>query len=198
MRTVLRSILRVLFASCLLALPVVAAPPASALSCAYSASILGKDSEYPADSVFRGRIVDAVAGELVVEVSEVWSGGPVDEKVRLQVELPGWTSWTDKNGDIPDGYTDDRDWLFASTTVDGIPQVGPCSAWPVDERGEDVLRFRPEQVTRPRPVEVAAPARQNAERDGNSILPVAVGVGGALVVVPALTVLVLRRRSRLT
>jgi hypothetical protein len=189
----LRPLLAALAAPLAVPLALVIAPPAAALSCVGPEDILGASARVRPDQVFRGRVVDAVRGEIVVAVTEVWSGGPVDSKVRLQVDLPGWSSWNGRDGRIQDGYHDDRDWVFAVDRENDIPTVGPCSAWATDEI--DVLRYRPSRTTRPVAVDHAVPARDSVDAEGASIWPAAVGLGAAALLAPLLVVLSLRRRG---
>lgn len=122
------------------ALPVVAAEPAAALSCVMPEAVLRN-----AEQVFTARIVevDLDAGEVVVEVEDVWWGGPVDERFALGLDLSGW--W---DGDVFSGDPDpDRLWVMAPVRERGRPSVNPCTAWSPDAPG--VARFEPATSTAP-------------------------------------------------
>ena len=101
-------------------LPLLVAAPAQALSCVGPDDVIAE-----AEQVFTGRIVDASDGRLLLAVEEVWKGGPVEERVWMDVDLPGWSQWADGDGDVPDGYSSPHRWVFAPYDA----SVGPCTAW---------------------------------------------------------------------
>ena len=88
--TAVRRLLAAALTTGLLAgLPVVVAGPAAALSCVGPPAVLRG-----AEQVFTARIVevDLDAGEVMVEVEDVWWGGPVAERLTLGLDLPGSTT----------------------------------------------------------------------------------------------------------
>lgn len=138
-----------LTAGLLVGLPVVAAGPAAALSCVMPEAVLRN-----AEQVFTARIVevDLDAGEVVVEVEDVWWGGPVDERLTLGLDLPGW--W---DGDVSSGDPDrDRLWVMAPVTKRGGASVNPCTAWSPDAPG--VARFEPATSTAPVVLSTTSPS----------------------------------------
>lgn len=174
------------------AVPVAIAPPAAALSCVGPPMVIAD-----AVLVYAGRIVDARDNRILIDVTEVWKGGPVEEQVWLEVEAVGWTPWADRGGEIPDGYESPKKWVFAPHDA----AVGPCNAWSLD-RGtrQYLLPHRPDQPQAP----VAEDEQQDAgeatpptEGSASSAWPLLGGVGGALFVLVTLAVaVVVRRRHR--
>ncbi|HXH78611.1 hypothetical protein [Nocardioides sp.] len=102
--------------------PVMAAPPAAAFSCAEATKVVAR-----AERVYAGRIIDARDGRILVSVTEVWKGGPVEDEVWLRADVVEGTSWAGSvsGSEIPDGYSSRGTWVFAPFWG----AVGPCSAW---------------------------------------------------------------------
>ena len=121
-------------------LPVLTAGPAAALSCVAPATVLRG-----AEQVFTARFVsvDLATDEAVVEVEDVWGGGPVDDTLTLVLGLPGWWDGTVASGE-PDT---ERLWVMAPVMERGRPSVNPCTAWSPETPG--VGRFEPATVTAP-------------------------------------------------
>lgn len=117
-------------------LGVLPAPPASALSCVEPRTVVTE-----AEVVYAGRVVDTRGSRILVEVSEVWRGGPVDAQVWLELDLESWFAWVDRSGHVPDGFTTTEDWVFAPEGGG----VSPCSAWPATQ----TRRLRPAEVGTP-------------------------------------------------
>ncbi|WP_300389624.1 hypothetical protein [uncultured Nocardioides sp.] len=121
-------------------LPVLTAGPAAALSCVAPATVLRG-----AEQVFTARFVsvDLATDEAVVEVEDVWWGGPVDDTLTLVLGLPGWWDGTVASGEP------DTEWLWVMAPVmeRGRPSVNPCTAWSPETPG--VGRFDPGTVTPP-------------------------------------------------
>lgn len=136
-----------------LVVPVAAASPAGALSC------VGPDMVLEGAAViYTGKVVDARDGRVLVEVDEVWRGGPVEEEVWLEVQLQGWMQWTGPDRRIPDGFSTKRTWVFAP---DGAT-IGPCTTWAMDS-------YLSEYVDEHRPAEPEAPvATDSGAEDGES------------------------------
>jgi hypothetical protein len=97
-----------------------------------------------AGQVFTGTITDARDGRIHVSVEEVWRGGPVEEQVWLTVELPGWTTWAGRDGEVPDGFSTPRTWLFVADDS----TTGPCTSWLLSR---ELRQQRPDVVTPPVP-----------------------------------------------
>lgn len=169
------------------AVPVTVAAPAAALSCVEVSEVLAD-----ADQVYAGRIIDARDSRILVDVTEVWKGGPVEEEVWLEVEVESWTSWAGKGGEIADGYASPEMWVFAPFDAGA---VGPCSAWSLDDgMRKYLLSHRPDQPQDP----VARTTRQHtgeatpaAEQTQSSAWPLVAGAGGVGVLVVAAVALVM-------
>ena len=173
----------------LVGVPVTIAPPAAGLSCAQPSTVITR-----AEQVYTGEIIDAHDGSILVNVTEVWQGGPVEGQVWLEVDAQGWTSWAAHGGEIPDGYASRTTWVFAPRDA----TVGPCSAWPLDgDMDEYLLPHRPKQP--------AAPETQLAQHDKHEVTqptnesealvpPLAGGIGAAVLAGVA-GVVVRRRRA---
>ena len=130
-----------LLAPAVLCAAVVATPvaPAHALSCVRP-EVVATDAEH----LFAGKVIDSVDGRVLMDVREVWSGGPVLARVWLPIDDGPrmWSPWADKNGGFPDGYSSEQTWVVA--TGDDFT-VGPCSLWPVSQ----VRELRPQHPTAP-------------------------------------------------
>lgn len=134
-------LLAVFLSGSLLAVPMTLAP-ASALSCVEVRTVIKN-----ADSVFKGTIVDAEAGRILVNVEEVWRGGPVGRRTWLRVELAEWTEWTEGERAVPDGYSSPATWVFAPHEPH---TVNACSAWKLDRHMRRyLLPHRPEHPQQP-------------------------------------------------
>ncbi len=167
--------------------PVAGAAPAHALSC-----VGPDDAIADADQVFAGRIADAAQGTVLIEVDEIWKGGPVERRVWLRVDLPEWSAWAGPDGGVPDGYSSPEQWAFAPSNR----SVNPCSSW----RVSDVREHAPDRPLPPvadgtldHEREAPAPKEQN---DGRLVAAAAGGLGGGGVAA-AVVLLLLRRRSPL-
>ena len=173
------------------AVPVtVTASPAEALSCVGPSTVIAD-----ALQVYSGTIVDARDNHILVDVAEVWKGGPVEEEVWLAVEMVEWTSWVDgMNSEISDGYTSGETWVFAP---DGQGTVGPCSAWAMGDGMRKYLTpFRPEQPKAPVAEGVLSDAGEAVPDDTKqSSLGLIVG-GGAFGVALLVVLLVALARRR--
>lgn len=173
--------------------PMMVAAPASALSCVEVSKVIAD-----AQQVYAGRIIDARDGHVLVDVKEVWKGGPVEEEIWLGVEGAYWTPWTRDGHEAPDGYSSPRTWVFAPLHPS---VVGPCEAWSLD-RGmrKHLLPHRPEQPqvpvatdAPPQEASEAAPAPKPTE---SSVWPlVGGGISGAVVVMTVVALVLRRRRS---
>lgn len=160
--------------------------PAQALSC-----VGPDDAIEKAEQVFTGRIVDASDGRLLLAVEEVWKGAPVEARVWMDVDLPGWSEWAGPAGEVPDGYSSPHRWVFAPYEA----SVGPCTAW----RANHAL-VRDHAPDRPKtPVAdgtLSGAGEQPAPREDAPPLAVAAGVGlGGGAAAAGLVLLLLRRRS---
>jgi hypothetical protein len=177
-----------------LAVPVAVAPPALALSCVGPDRVLDD-----ADVVYTGRVVDSGDGRVLVEVEEVWRGGPVDEEVWLAVQLEGWTEWAGPDGRIPDGFSTSGTWVFAPDGAD----IGPCTAWALDSQlREHVEEHRPAQPDAPVDTSgtsddgtEAAEAEAVREQGGPTSWPVVGGLAGVLAAIGVAALLLGRRRG---
>ena len=154
------------------------AAPAHALSCVRP-DVVATDAE----RLFAGKVIDSVDGRVLMDVREVWAGGPVLARVWLVIDDGQrlWSPWADTNGGVPDGYSSEETWVVA--TGDDF-RVGPCSLWPVSQ----VRELRPQHPTAPvqptsMPLDPAP--RTRAERpdanaqSGSEHGLVAAGVGSA-------------------
>lgn len=172
------------------ATPVVLAPPAAALSCVPRHLVIEDVSQ-----VFTGRITDADAGRILVEVEQV-RRGPALTRVWLPVDLPEWTAWAGEDGTIPDGYSSPHTWLFARLD-DG--SVNACTVWPVN-RGRPP--HSPETSPTPTaglPTEAASPspgAPAPAPGDAPSRLAGVAAAAGGLATMFAVVILLARQRRR--
>lgn len=141
------------------------APPAGALSCVGPEEVLDD-----AEVLYTGSVVDARDGRVLVEVEEVWRGGPVEEQVWLRVDLEVWMPWAGPDGRIPEGFATKRTWVFAP---DGA-RIGPCTTWVMDAYLRPYVdEHRPDQPDPPVPA--AAETAGNAagpERAGSEAEPV--------------------------
>lgn len=166
-------------------LPVLTSGSAQALSCVGPDLVIAE-----ADQVFTGRIVDAADGRLLLEVEEVWKGGPVEEKVWMDVDLPGWSEWADGDGEVPDGYSSPDRWVFAPYEA----SVGPCTAWRSNR--ELVRDHAPDRADAPVPDGTLAGRGERPAPDDDVPVLAATGVGlGGGAVLAAAALLLLRRRS---
>lgn len=167
-------------------IPLVAAAPAAALSCVGIEGVL-RDAE----QAYTGRIVDAQDGVLQVAVDEVWRGGPVEDRVWLEVQLAGWSEWAGPDGEVPDGYSSPATWLFAPD--DGA--VGPCTAWRTGSAYVD--RHRPDRTEEP-VADGALDGAGEAPAPTGEEVPWALvtGLGGGGAVAAALGVVLVRRYRR--
>ena len=111
-----------------LVVPALTAPGAAALSCAMPGSVI-RD----ADVLLTGRIVDGASdqyGDRILVSVDAVNRAPADtdvpERWWLDVDLVGWSAWTDETGAIPAGYSNPRRWVFAPDEG----EVNPCTAWP--------------------------------------------------------------------
>ena len=113
------------------------AAPARALSCVRPGVVAAN-----AERLFAGNLLDSVDGRVLMDVREVWAGGPVLARVWLSIDdgQRMWSPWADKNGGAPDGYSAEQTWVVA--TGDDFT-VGPCSLWPVSQ----VRELRPQHPT---------------------------------------------------
>ena len=175
-----------LAASAAVALLPLAAAPAHALSCVGPDDVIAE-----ADQVFTGRIVDAADGRLLLAVEEVWKGAPVEERVWMDVDLPGWSEWAGPGGEVPDGYRSPDQWVFAPYDA----SVGPCTAWRADPGL--VRAHAPDRPEAPVPDgTLAGSGERPAPRQDAPLLAVAAGVGlGGGAAAAGLALLALRRRS---
>ncbi|WP_182524412.1 hypothetical protein [Nocardioides dongkuii] len=172
------------------AAPVALAPPASALSCVDVSAVVADSKQ-----VYAGRIIDARDSHVLVEVDEIWKGGPVEEQVWLEVHAEEWTSWAEDGDAIADGYSSPETWVFAS---DGNGVTGACSAWPLGQSQGRRTDARPHRPDHPR-----APVAEDALQDQGeatppaeaSVLPRVGGGVGAAGVLLAAALVVRRRRS---
>lgn len=190
MRPVLRLILRVLFASSLLALPAVAAPPASALSCVLPETPALLDNP----GVIVGGVIaaDVEKGRLTLRVDEVLNGGPFPGRLELPGAALGWDDWTSpqmRRGPV----------LFVlDEGEDGVLRTGACSFQldtAIIEEARDLARAAG-TTSEPRVGTASNPALAPDGSDSRGRYVVA-GLAG-LLLVSVTTVLVLRRRHRLT
>ena len=166
-------------------LPTLAAP-AQALSCVGPDDVIAE-----AEQVFTGRIVDASGGRLLIAVDEVWRGAPVEERVWMDVDLPGWSEWTEGDDQVADGYSSPDRWAFAPYAA----SVGPCTAWRLDR--EIVRRMAPDRAATPVPDDSlgnAAEAEPPITDEVGLLTAAGVGVGGGAAAA-TLALLLLRRRS---
>lgn len=177
--------MKVLFASVVLASPlvvgVVAATPASALSCVGPQSVLER-----AETIYAGRILASSDDEVTVEVDEVWKGAVPPARVTFDVDLPQW-------------WELDRTGAEAARVVvapaDGA--LNPCTVFPLSgEMADDVRAFRPASPTPP----AAGAEQQVLDRDArfggvdHTWTWVAAGAGAAVVLVAGGGVWLARRR----
>lgn len=174
------------------AVPVVVASPADALSCVGPSTVIAD-----APQVYAGRIVDARDNHVLVDVTEVWKGAPVEERVWLGVTMVEWTSWTTAMApEIPDGYSSPDTWVFAP---EGAGTVGPCNAWSMEDRGSRkyLLPHRPDEPQAPvadgtlQDAGEATPATGPARA---SLWPLVGGGAGLAVAVSLAALLLVRRR----
>lgn len=172
--------------------PVTVASPAAALSCVEVSKVIAD-----AEQVYAGRIIDGRDSRILVDVTEVWKGGPVEDEVWLDVDEEGWTSWVGDGRKIADGYASPETWVFAPLDA-GV--VGACSAWSLDHgMREHLLPHRPGQPQDP----VDRDAHQDAgeatpatEQTQSSAWPLVAGVGGGVVLmIIAVSGVVRPRRS---
>jgi MYXO-CTERM domain-containing protein len=170
--------------------PGFAVQPASALSCIDPGS-----AALRADHLFTGRITDAQDGRILVDVGEIWNGGPMAATVWLAAELDGWWDGLE-NGRIPDGYSSPTTWLFASrANATGAQSVNPCTAWPTTTPWGTHLR--PASVTMPlSPSEPRRTATRETSADDDTGLPVMAGSLAAFAGAVVLGRLAVRRRRR--
>lgn len=192
MRTVLRMVLRVLFAAALLALPVVAAPPASALSCVMPTAT-NLVAEAPAAVVGRVIVADVDNGELTLAVDEVLKGGPFPRRLEVPGSALGWDDWNGpamRNGPV----------LFSFYELDdGRLGTGAC-LYVQDPRiiaEARTLAERAGTTSEPTAGAAANPALAPEDSTSPAALLIVSGLVGAAALV-AVTVLVVRRRNRLT
>lgn len=119
-----RLLIRLAAATLLAIAPVAVAGPAHALSCAGPGWINQPDARIP--HVVVGRIVDAQDQRLRIEVSEIWRRRRVPGHVwvRLDEDMIGWYAWSDRRGDVPDGFSTRHPYVLAA---DADLTVGVCS-----------------------------------------------------------------------
>ncbi len=119
-----RLLIRLAAATLLAIAPVAVAGPAHALSCAGPGWINQPDARIP--HVVVGRIVDAQDQRLRIAVSEIWRGRRVPGHVwvRLDEDMIGWYAWSDRRGDVPDGFSTRHPYVLAA---DADLTVGVCS-----------------------------------------------------------------------
>lgn len=173
-----------------LVVPVAAASPAGALSCVGPDRVL-EDAEV----VYTGTVVDARDSRVLVEVEEVWRGGPVEEHVWLRVELEGWTQWAGPSGRIPDGFSTTSTWLFAP---DEEQAVGPCTSWAMDGFLRPyVEQHRPAEPQAPVPgaAESESAADDVHEQESPAGWPLMAGATGLLAALGLAALLLARRRA---
>jgi len=161
-----------------------AVPTATAYSCAITpGSALSGDR--PA---FTGRVVDRDGDQILIQVDEVWSGGPVEAEVWVTSEMLVGDSRPRAPGPEP--------WLYAPYEAPGgEPSVNQCNSWPLTPLL--VAEIRPSTVTYPvsatRPRDAPAPEAEVDTGPGTGIIA---GIGtGAVLVVAGAAIAWRRRRT---
>lgn len=188
----MRSRLAALLGAALLGgLPALNGSPAHALSC-----VGPRDVTRDAAHVFTGTILDSADDRLLVDVGEIWAGGPVLNRVWLPIEaeMELWYPWATPDGTIPDGYSSDRTWVLAT---DGDFTVGACSAWELHDDHAGLMALRPDHPAAPvqailRPLDEEPAAIPDRDRRASGA---AAALGGGVAAAGAMLVLH-RRRSR--
>lgn len=184
-----------------LVVPVAVAAPAGALSCVGPDRVLTD-----AVVVYTGRVVDARDSRVLVQVEEVWRGGPVEEQVWLRVELEVWTEWAGPDGRIPDGFATRSTWLFAPGER---KTIGPCTSWAMDGHlREYVDEHRPAEPEAPVAVSPGTGGGETAaetegagtesvrEQGGAASWPLVGGLAGVLAAIGTAVLLGRRRAGR--
>ena len=110
---------------------VLQAPGASALSCVHPSDW------YPeAEHVFVGRVSDVAGDKIQVDVSEVWQGPDLADRIWMErdTSMDMWFPFS-RDGEVPEGYSSPEEYVIAAQE-DLV--LGACSLAPLDGGGYGV------------------------------------------------------------